>query len=168
MNRILSKIEKISLYLGYISGGLVFLMMLSIIIDVVMRHIFNAPTIWADEISCYLLVGISFLGASYTLQRDGHIRVDAIITRFNPKVRNYFEIVIDVSSLLFLIVFSWQAFKLVFDSYSSVRIAPTLLQTPIYIPQMFFAIGLVWFCLQLSVKILYRWVDLQENKSENI
>jgi TRAP-type C4-dicarboxylate transport system permease small subunit len=156
MKLILSIIEKISLSLGYVSGGLVVLMMLSIVIDVFMRHVLNQPTIWADEISCYLLVGITFLGAAYTLMLDGHIRVEAILTRFNPKIRKHIEIVAEFFSLIFLFIFSWQAFKLVIDSYTSVRIAPTLLRTPLYIPQFLFAFGLLWFFLQLLAKILRR------------
>jgi len=163
MNRLISKIEKISVYLGYFSGVLVFLMMLSIIIDVVMRHIFNSPTTWADEVSCYLLVGITFLGASYTLKFEGHIRVEAIIVKMKPGIRKYVEISLDILSFLFLAFFALQAFKLVADSYSSVRIAPTLLRTPLYVPQVFFAIGLTWFALQLAVKILQ---NFKENKPE--
>ena len=158
MSRVLSKIEKISLYLGYLSGFLVFLMMAIIVLDVVKRHIFSSPTIWADEVSCYLLVGISFLGASYTLLQDGHIRVEAVIRKFNPRIRWYVELVIDFFSLAFLIFFSWQAFKFVIHSYSTDWISSTLLRTPLYIPQTFFAVGLLWFVLQLMVKILRRWI----------
>ena len=168
MNRILSRIEKCSIVLGYFSGALVFLMMVSIIIDVVMRHIFNAPTTWADEISCYLLVVITFLGSAYTLYLDGHIRVEAIITKFNPTLRRRIETVLDIVSVLFIFFFAWQAFKLVSDSYISVRIAPTLLRTPLYIPQVFFAVGLVWFALQLVAKILRRFGANGETDSEEI
>ena len=159
MKLILSKIEKVSLYLGYLSGGFVFLMMVIIVIDVVKRHIFNTPTIWADEVSCYLLVGIAFLGAAYTLSRDGHIRVEVIVKKFNPLFRWYIEIIIDLFSLAFLIFFTWQAFKFVFNSYSTNWISPTLLRTPLYIPQIFFAIGILWFALQLTAKIMQRWID---------
>jgi TRAP-type C4-dicarboxylate transport system permease small subunit len=166
MNQILSRIEKCSILLGYFSGALVFLKMVSIIIDVIMRHIFNAPTTWADEVSCYLLVSITFLGAAYTLNLDGHIRVEAIITKFNPTYRRHIETVLDIGSFLFLFFFAWQAFKLVSDSYTSVRIAPTLLRTPLYIPQTFFAVGLAWFALQLAAKILRRFGADCETESE--
>ena len=158
MSRILTKIEKISLYLGYVSGGFVFLMMAIIIIDVVKRHIFNSPTIWADEVSCYLLVGIAFLGSSYTLLKDGHIRVEAVVRKLNSRLRWYVEIIIDFFSLAFLIFFSWQACKFAFHSYSTDWISSTLLRTPLYIPQIFFAVGLLWFALQLTVKIMRRWI----------
>ena len=157
MDRILSRIEKISIFLGYFSGALVFLMMISIIIDVVMRHIFNAPTTWADEVSCYLLVAITFLGAAYTLNLDGHIRVEAIIMKLNPSIRRHVETALDIIGFVFLFIFTWQAFKLVADSYTSVRIAPTLLRTPLYIPQLFFSVGIAWFALQLAGKILRRF-----------
>ena len=153
---ILSLIEKISLIFGYISGGFAFLMMVIIGYDVVMRHVFDDPTIWADEVSCYLLVGVTFLGAAYTLRMDAHVRIETIIDRLGPKTRTRLEFVTDVLSLIFLAVFARQAYWLVKDSYVSVKISATLLRTPLYLPQLLFAIGLTWFSLELLVHILRR------------
>jgi len=148
-----SIIEKLSLVLGYISGCFVLLMMFIIIFDVVMRHIFNRPTIWADEISCYLLVGIAFLGSAYTLITGGHIRVE-LIERLASKIRQRFEFTTDIISLAFLLVLTYQAYKLVIDSYVSVKISSTLLRTPLFLPQLLIAIGLTCLCLQLLIQII--------------
>lgn len=156
---VLFLIEKVSLILGYISGGFAFLMMVIIGYDVVMRHIFDDPTIWADEVSCYLLVGITFLGAAYTLIMDGHVRIETLVDRLKPKTRRSLEFATDVLSLAFLVVFTRQAYWLVKDSYVSVKISATLLRTPLYLPQLLFAIGLTWFCLQLIAHILRRTTD---------
>lgn len=156
VNLLLSLIEKISLIFGYISGGFAFLMMFIIGYDVVMRHIFNDPTIWADEVSCYLLVGITFLGAAYTLAMDGHVRIETLVDRLRPKTRQRLEFVTDVLSIVFLVVFTRQAYWLVKDSYVSVKISATLLRTPLYLPQLLLAVGLTWLCLELLVHILRR------------
>ena len=156
LNSVLSLIEKISLVLGYISGGFAFLMMVIIGYDVVMRHVFDDPTIWADEVSCYLLVGVTFLGAAYTLRMDGHVRIETITDRLGQKTRTRLEFVTDVLSLVFLAIFARQAYWLVKDSYASIKISATLLRTPLYLPQLLFAIGLTWFSLQLLVHILRR------------
>ncbi|MCK4790319.1 MAG: TRAP transporter small permease [Desulfobacteraceae bacterium] len=166
VNRLLSLVEKVSLIFGYISGGFAFLMMVIIGYDVVMRHIFNDPTIWADEVSCYLLVGITFLGAAYTLTMGGHIHVETLVLRLKPKIRQRLEFVTDVLSLVFLVVLARQAYWLVKDSYVSVTISATLLRTPLYLPQLLLAIGLTWLCLQLLVHILRRTVELQVQNGE--
>jgi len=156
LDSILHTIEKISLIFGYISGGFAFLMMVMIGYDVLMRHIFNDPTIWADEVSCYLLVGITFLGAAYTLSMDAHVRIETFTDRLGPKAQRYLEFITDVLSLAFLVLFTRQAYWLVKDSWVSVKISATLLRTPLYLPQILFAVGLTWFSLQMLVHILRR------------
>lgn len=167
MNRIFKKIDNASLYLGYFSGALVLIMMIIIVIDVIKRHIFNAPTIWADEVSCYLLAGIALLGSAYTLTIDGHIRVEAITRIFNEHLRWYIELIGDILSLSFLLFFSWHACKFVLKSYSTEWISPTLLRTPLYVPQFFFTIGIVWFTVQFIVKILRIIIlELKSNQTQ--
>jgi TRAP-type C4-dicarboxylate transport system permease small subunit len=160
VNWFLSLIEKVSQFLGYISGGLVLFMMFSIGYDVIMRHIFHAATIWADEISGYLLVGIAFLGAAYTLTVEGHIRVQALTERLQIKTRQRLEFLTDLLSAGFLAVFTWQTCRLVKDSYVSVTIAPTLVRTPMYLPQLLLTIGLACLCLQLLAHIMKRSIEL--------
>ena len=162
INWLLSLIDKVSVIFGYISGGFVFLMMVIIGYDVVMRHIFNDPTIWADEVSCYLLVGVTFLGAAYTLTMGGHIHVETLVVRLKPKFRQRLELIADVLTLAFLVVLTRQGYWLVKDSYVSTKISATLLRTPLYIPQILLAVGLMWLCLQLLVHIL------RHNISQNV
>jgi len=142
-------VTKTSIALGYLSGGLVLVMMVSLGYDVVARHLFNSPTIWADEMSGYLLVAITFLGAAYTLTKDAHVRVDTLIDRLDGKKRRGLILVTDVISVAFLLVYAWQVYKLAIDAYVSVKIAPTLLRTPIYIPELVLPIGMTLLCLQL-------------------
>lgn len=162
LNSVLFFIEKISLIFGYISGGFAFLMMAIIGYDVLMRHIFNDPTIWADEVSCYLLVGITFLGAAYTLSMDGHVRIETFTDRLSPKTQRYLEFITDVLSLAFLVIFTRQAYWLVKDSLVSVKISATLLRTPLYLPQLMVAVGLTWFSLQMLVHIVRRIASRQQ------
>jgi len=160
MEWLFQKTQKVSMFLGYFSGVLVLLMVASIIYDVVMRHIFNDPTIWADEFSCYLLVAVTFLGAAYTLVIDGHIRVETIVERFPHKVREWVEFIADILGFGFLIIFGWYAFELVWDSYTYVNLASTLARTPLFIPQLSVALGLTWLCLQMLAVILQRSVRI--------
>ncbi|MBW1716406.1 MAG: TRAP transporter small permease [Deltaproteobacteria bacterium] len=160
MEWLFQKTQKVSMFLGYFSGVLVLLMVACIIYDVVMRHIFNDPTIWADEFSCYLLVAITFLGAAYTLVIDGHIRVETIVERLPHKVREWVEFIADILGFGFLIIFGCFAFGLAWSSYIDVNLASTLVRTPLFIPQLSVALGLTWLCLQMLGVILQRSVRI--------
>jgi TRAP-type mannitol/chloroaromatic compound transport system permease small subunit len=71
-------IETISRWSGIITAWLIVPMTLAVTWEVVARHFFRAPTIWAFDVT-YMLYGTHFmLGTAYTLMRIGHVRIDAI------------------------------------------------------------------------------------------
>lgn len=164
---LLSKTGKVSHFLGDVSGGFIFVMMLIIVYDVLMRRVFNKPTIWADETSCYLLVGVTFLGAAYTLKMGGHIHIEALVGRLKPNVKQRWMFVIDVLTFAFLVAFTWQTYKLAIDAYVNATIATTLLRTPVYIPQLLIPIGLTWLCLQLLAEIWQSRINLRVARGGN-
>jgi TRAP-type mannitol/chloroaromatic compound transport system permease small subunit len=57
-------------------GGLTF--------EVFARYVFDAPTIWAYDITYMLYGSLFMLGAAYTLHKQGHIRTD-ILYRLLPQ-----------------------------------------------------------------------------------
>jgi TRAP-type mannitol/chloroaromatic compound transport system permease small subunit len=67
--------------------------------EVIVRYLFNAPTIWAYDLS-YMLYGAHFmLGAGYTLLKGGHIRTDIFYQNWSPRTRGL------VDALLYLLFF---------------------------------------------------------------
>ena len=67
--------------------------------EVIVRYGFNAPTIWAYEIT-YMLYGAHFmLGAAYALYRGAHIRTDVFYSRWSPRTRGV------IDALLYLLLF---------------------------------------------------------------
>ncbi|HEX7787007.1 MAG TPA: TRAP transporter small permease subunit [Methylomirabilota bacterium] len=74
--RIVRVLDSISEYTGRLVAWLILPMVLSLVYEVVMRYVFDAPTIWAYDTS-YMAYGTHFmLGAAYTLRHKGHIRTD--------------------------------------------------------------------------------------------
>ncbi|HXH81996.1 MAG TPA: TRAP transporter small permease subunit [Candidatus Tectomicrobia bacterium] len=62
-------------------------MTLAVAWEVTARYAFNAPTIWAYDVT-YMLFSTQFmLAAAYTLLRGGHIRTDVFYERWSPRTR---------------------------------------------------------------------------------
>lgn len=60
--------------------------------EVIARYGFNAPTIWAFDLS-YILYGTLFMmGMAYVLRLRAHIRVDVIYSLFPPKWRTIIDL----------------------------------------------------------------------------
>lgn len=61
--------------------------MLLVCTHVVMRYALNQPIGWALEVCEYILVGIVSLGMAWLLKEEGHVKIDFLLNRFNPKPR---------------------------------------------------------------------------------
>jgi TRAP-type mannitol/chloroaromatic compound transport system permease small subunit len=92
-------IDTMSEYTGRLFAWLVVPLMLGTTYEVIVRYAFNAPTIWAYDLS-YMLYGSHFmLGAGYTLLKGGHIRTDIFYQNWSIKTRGW------VDALLYLFLF---------------------------------------------------------------
>src|SRR5690349_15797693 len=66
--------------------------------EVIMRYVFDAPTIWVFDVT-YMLYGTIFmLGAAYALHKGAHIRTDFFYEKWTPKTKGMVD---SISYLLF-------------------------------------------------------------------
>jgi TRAP-type mannitol/chloroaromatic compound transport system permease small subunit len=86
-------IDALSTAAGWVSGWLIVPMTLAVSYEVTARYAFNAPTIWAYDLT-YMLYGAQFmLAAAYTLLKGGHIRTDVFYERWSAKTRATIDMV---------------------------------------------------------------------------
>lgn len=86
--------------------------------EVVMRYIFNKPTIWVHE-SSFLLFGMQYLLAgAFALLHGAHVRVDVVYNYLPPRGRVGMDIFTSMFFFMFafaLVITSWTFFE---NSYS--------------------------------------------------
>ena len=130
-----------------------FAMMALISWDVTARYLFASPLLFSDELSGYLLVYICFLGAAGTLKQKRHINVDVMVKRLKARTRMRLELVTSFLSLGFLIISLWHSYVMVYHSYVRGVRMPSVLFTPIWIPQSLVLVGTFSLVLQYIVEI---------------
>lgn len=87
MQRLLILIDQISTWVGKGSAWLMIILTAVVVYDVVMRYVFDAPTLWAFDVS-YMLYGAMFMMAgAYTLAQNGHVRGDFIYGSLRPRIQ---------------------------------------------------------------------------------
>lgn len=62
-------------------GGL----LVSVILQVVSRYVFHAPLPWADEVSRFLLVWLTFVAAAYVMAERMHVTVDLALAKLGVR-----------------------------------------------------------------------------------
>lgn len=92
-------IDTLSEWSGRLFAWMILPLIVGVTYEVIARYAFNAPTIWAYDLS-YMLYGSHFmLGAGYTLLRGGHIRTDIFYQNWSPRRQGA------VDALLYLLLF---------------------------------------------------------------
>ncbi len=96
--------------------------------EVFARYLFNAPTVWAYDLT-YMLYGALFmLGAAYALHKGAHIRTDFFWDSFTPRTKG----IIDSISYVVFFFPSLTALGLIsfHEAFYSFQINETSDQTP--------------------------------------
>ena len=75
-------------------------MVLIIFMQVVLRW-FHAATVWAEELARYIMLYQVWIGASYAVREDAHIRITALIGKLTGNKRRVSETVVLTLWLIF-------------------------------------------------------------------
>ncbi len=86
--------------------GMVGVMTVIIILQVFMRYLFLYSLSWSEEVARYLMIWVSFLGASLALKYGFHIGVEFVINRIPEKMKGWVNLVAKLGMLLFLVYFT--------------------------------------------------------------
>jgi TRAP-type C4-dicarboxylate transport system permease small subunit len=105
-------------------------LMLSVCADVILRYFFNRPQAWVVEISEYLLLYITFLGAAWVLKNEGHVIVDILIARVSPTTRLIFGIISSVIGTFVCLVVFWFGAVETLDIFKRGVANPSVLEFP--------------------------------------
>ncbi len=128
-------------------------MMLMITVEVVCRTFFNYSLQFSDEISSYLLVAVTFLGIGISLKEGSLFRVDFLYARFSARLKSLLEFFFSLLSLAFVLLVEYQILRFLMSSIKRGITAPTLLGTPLYLPQLVMPVGLTFVILILLAEI---------------
>ncbi len=128
-------------------------MLLATVYDVGARYFFNSPTVWATEISTYLLIGLVFLGAGSAQLANANVRVDVLLARLSPPARAALEAIGAWIAFITIALMAWQAVLQVGNDWKNGARIFSLLLTPSWLPKMPIAIGLVVLVLAMLLEM---------------
>jgi TRAP-type C4-dicarboxylate transport system permease small subunit len=122
--------------------------------EAIARNVFSTSLQVTDEVGGYLLVATTFLSMSVAEAHGAFHRVELIQARLGHAMRMISQIVFDLMSLGAAVVVTWQLTRLTLNSWRAEDVAPTPLQTPLWLPQSTMAIGMALLCFALIRTIL--------------
>jgi TRAP-type C4-dicarboxylate transport system permease small subunit len=125
----------------------VLLLSLAVSVEIVGRKLFSHSFPGTDDIGGYVLAIIAVIGASYTMAKRGHTRVDIFLVRMPTAWQRVLNLLAMVSMAAFAIFAAWRGATVLLESIEFQSVASNPLQTPLWQPQSLWLIGLVLFAL---------------------
>lgn len=126
--RILWRINK---YLCVLAGIIVIVASIIIGYDVVLRYGFAAPTTWAGELACFMMVYVVFLGLGFALQNGAHVSVDLFLEWANERTQWILRLLGGIIVVVFGVILTWQTSVVAYDSFRYNWVSSSMMAMPL-------------------------------------
>jgi TRAP-type C4-dicarboxylate transport system permease small subunit len=145
-------------WIEYLLFGLGFTMTVVVAVQVFCRYVLNQSLFWSEELARYLLVWLSFLGASVAYRRQAHPGIDVLYARLPAAWQRITATTVHLASLSLFAVMIFFGYR--FAYFVRLQISPAL-----YLPKwIVFSIIPISGCILMVHGINFL---LQEYAGEN-
>jgi len=149
--------------LGYLNRAIVVLSAIALIVascvltySVVLRYFSPEPTDWQDELSVFLLIGVTFLSAAWVQSQRGHIGIEALAAILPPSVNRVRALIVDLLSALFCAFFAWKSWTLLHEAWVEGYVSSTSWAPPLWIPYLAMSAGMTLLTVQIIVQVFHK------------
>lgn len=129
-------------------------MTLLILLEVLLRGVFNTSSEHSDELVGYLLVGVSFLSLALCQSRGAFHRVEMVQMRLGPRGQAVSALIFDLLSFGYIALTDWYFLQFVMSSYRREAAASSVLATPLWIPETAMIVGATMLLLVLGKAVI--------------
>lgn len=154
LKKALNVIDAISEWTGKVVSFLIIALAFLVGFEVVMRYVFQSPTLWAGELSIMIFGTFIIIGGAYTLRQNGHVNMDILHSRFPVRIRALVDIITSFLAFSFAIALLWKGGQSALKSIKALEHASTLWAPPLYPFRTMLPIGAFLLLLQLLAKLI--------------
>jgi TRAP-type transport system small permease protein len=146
LNTVILKVEM------FVSLCVAALAAIIIILQIVARYLFRSPFGWPEELAVFLLVWLTFLGASILLKRNEHIRVTLLLDKLPERAKICLVILSNISIIVALCIVAYQTCMLI-------RIQNITRSVSLHIPRGYLFVPLVVASFSMALFVLQSLLD---------
>ena len=143
-----------------VGSGLLVVSAFLVTYDIVVRWVLGSPSEWIFEYSVYMIASSAYFSAAYVLREKGHISVDILFFRLARNSKAVLEFVTMTWSTLICAVIAWSAFHLLQRSINIGQVSNTVLETPLWIPQLPMVIGFMLLTIQALIMTFQKAAEI--------
>lgn len=151
--RLLNTLISVSALVG---GLLVLITALLVGFEVIMRYVFNSPTLWTFDVTIFLIMYSAFLGFAFTLREGKHVRLEF----FTNWLERYWlpsrilSILSNVIIIVFWLLATHAAFRDTITAYKFSQVTQSYLRFPLIVPLIALVLGGILVLIQVLIDTL--------------
>lgn len=150
LSKLLTKTDK---FITNISAITIFIMMMWIVVDVVLRSVFNAPIAGTIEITGeYLLVIIVYLSISHTYKEGGHVSVELFKDKLSKRAKKIVRVFTNLIAIVAFVVLGIANFSKGLLYFSTNIRTTSLLNYPLAPALMIITLGVFLLVINLLLE----------------
>jgi len=109
--------------------------------EAALRGTINYSLGFAEEVTGYFVVMLTFFGAALALRSGSLFQVKILFSGFPQGARKWLWRIFAALALVVCAVLVWKTYGVLISSFERGKFAPTVLRTPLWIPQMLMPLG---------------------------
>jgi len=112
MKSVIHAIESFNIWIGRAFGWCILVLTLSVVYEVFVRYVLNAPTVWAFDMMVQMYGALFVMAGPYALAQDTHVRADVVYrlipVRWQARVDFVLYFVFFFPGMLALFWYGWE------------------------------------------------------------
>lgn len=125
-----------------------------VVMEVVLRYIFAAPTIWGTEMITFVFAGYIMLGGGYTLLHRDHVNVDILYGRLPPRGKATLDVLTAAFALLYCAVLLYYTGRVALEALATGRTTGTDWNPPMFPVMVSLPVGAALLLLQALARLV--------------
>lgn len=139
---------------GLLSAWTFFLIGVIVTYEVVMRKVFNAPTVWVDEMARFFQIWAVYLAGAYILKNRQLITVELFSASISKKLSRLLDYLTLTIIAIFCAVAVWYGSAIVYESVEQGRATSTMLGVPKWMTESAIPIAFALLLAQTVVETI--------------
>jgi len=152
LKNVLKNLDRIEEF--FIGMTLLFVTLL-LFINVLTRYCFGYSVKWAEELTRYLIIWLTFVGGSVCARKGKHVGIDILLTICPDVMKKVIQFIIAIISFLFSIILIFYGWKITHNVMLSGQLS-TAMMIPMYLIYIAIPIGGFLMCIRyFQIVLLY-------------
>lgn len=153
-----SGFDRLSLFLGRVTMLLIALLVAVMFYEVVVRYVFEQPTLWANELSLWMAGFVFLLAGLYSMQQRNHIRIYLLYDVLPRPLQRACDVASTALIVVFALALIWGGYTEAYDKFLRWETFGTAFDPPIPAtlkPMVLIAVSLV--AVQAVANLIVDW-----------